>query len=366
MLETLTSNWPVGFHSLLDVNNFMPVVPNLWDKETFYTSHTNDIKIKKTDVLLGYMIFFWAMLYVMYEKCLNSLLRRMRIPLMQRSRLIEAIWCCGFCFGSICYLKSPTIKMLNFSSKEQEVTHEELGVILHKSFYFHRAGIEILCHGAWKKGWANLLFASFIMNPYQEKWCTIVTTFLFYKAIDNVIINICRILLCISHFTGRKLPKFFFCLHCLNWIYLYIVFVPNLMLWPEKENYIKTNYGPWLWFTAECIDSVWLRLVGCARATHWLEICLFPPPTQEAIQLASIQKRHRDAMRKLVNNRVPKKSEMWQTLMCVMAIQKKIKRMREAKQNDSSSPTDSTDSESPELKITETDESEINAESECL
>lgn len=47
--------------------------------------------------------------------------------------------------------------------------HEELGVVLYKSFYFHRAGVEIFCHGAWTKGWANLLFASFVMNPYQEK-----------------------------------------------------------------------------------------------------------------------------------------------------------------------------------------------------
>lgn len=50
------------------------------------------------------------------------------------------------------------------------------------------------------------------------RWCTVVSTFLFYKAVDTIIINICRILLCIFHFTGRKLSKLFFCFHCLNWL----------------------------------------------------------------------------------------------------------------------------------------------------
>ncbi|KZC12265.1 PREDICTED: uncharacterized protein LOC107190398 [Dufourea novaeangliae] len=345
MLEEVANSWTVGLHSFLDVSEFTPVVSNLWDKETFNVQHINNTKIKKSDVLIGYLILFWVILYLMYEKCLNSLLRRMRIPLMQRSRIIRAVWNCGFCFGSICYLKSSTITTLNFFSEEQKVTHEELGVILHKSFYYHQAGIEIFCHGAWTKGWVNLLFASFIMNPYQEKWCTIVSTFLFYKAIDTIVINLCRISLCIPHFGRRKLPKLLFCIHCLSWIYLYILFVPKLMLWPEKTNYTRVELGLWLWFIAECIDSVWLRLVRCARAIHWLEICLFPPPTQEAIELAGIQKRHRNSLKKVVNR--SKKTELWQTMLCAVAIKKKIRRIRQAKQNESESVTNSAEAGLP-------------------
>lgn len=340
MLEEVVNSWAI-LHSVFDVSHFKPMVPNLWDKETFNIRHMNEIKVKKSDVLHGYLILLWVILYFMYEKCLNSLLRRMRIPLMQRSRIIEAVWNCGFCFGSICYLKSSTIKTINFFSDERTITHEELGVILHKSFYFHRAGVEIFCHGAWIKGWANLLFASFIMNPYQEKWCTVVSTFLFYKAFDTIAINVCRILLCTSHFTGRKLPKLFFYLHCLSWIYLYTLFVPKLMLWTESVNNTGAKLGLWLWFITECIDSVWFRLLGCGKATHWLEICLFPPPTQEAIELAGIQKRHRDSLKKLVN-RSSKRTELWQTLFCAVAIKKKIKRIRQAKQNEMASLTDYT------------------------
>ncbi|CAK9797293.1 hypothetical protein ANTPLA_LOCUS1163 [Anthophora plagiata] len=354
MLEGTANGWAMGLRSFLDVSQFTPMVPNLWDKETFNVQYINDTKIKKSDVLLGYLILFWGVLYLMYEKCLNSLLRRMRIPLVQRSRIIEAVWNCGFCFGSICYLKSSAIKTSSFFSEERRVTHEELGVILHKSFHFHRAGVEILCHGAWTKGWANLLFASFIMNPYQEKWCTVVSTFLFYKAIDTILVNICRILLCVSHFTGRKLPKLIFCLHCVSWIYLYTLFVPKLMLWPENMNYTRAQAGLWLWFIAECLDSVYFRLIGCARNIHWLEICLFPPPTREAIELAGIQKRHRDSLKKLVK-RTSKKAELRQALFCAMAIKKKIKRIRQAKQNESASATNSTEEELSSSMINSTE-----------
>lgn len=351
MFEEVANNWAIGLRSFFDVTQFTPIVPNLWDKEAFNIQHASEPKIKRSDVLLGYLILFWALLYIVYEKCLNSLLRRMRIPLMQRSRIIEAAWNCGFCFGSICYLKSSSIKILSFTSEERAVTHEELGVILHKSFYFHRAGIEILYHGAWTKGWANLLFASFVMNPYQEKWCTVVSSFLFYKAVDTLLINICRILLCTSHFTGRRLPKLFFWLHCINWIYLYILFVPKLMLWPEKTSYKRAEIGLWLWFIVECLDSMWLRFVGCAKAVHWLEICLFPRPTREAIELAGIQKRYRESLRKLVNDRAPKKTKLWQTLFCVMALKKKIKRIRSAKNLESETLAGSAETELPQTDL---------------
>ncbi|XP_031826941.2 uncharacterized protein LOC116424544 isoform X1 [Nomia melanderi] len=346
MLEEVANIWAVGLHSLFDTSEFTPLVPNLWDKQFSNVQHINDAKVKKADVLTGYLVLFWVILYLMYEKCLNSLLRRMRIPLMQRSRIIEAVWNCGFCFGSICYLKSSNVATLNVFSGERKVTYEELGVILHKSFYFHRAGIEIFCNGAWTKGWANLLFASFIMNPYEEKWCTIVSTFLFYKAIDTILVNLCRILLCVPPSGGKKQAKLFFFVHCLTWTYLYVFFVPKLMLWPGKANYTRVELGLWLWFIVECIDSVWFRLIGCARAIHWLEICLFPPPTWEAIELAEIQKKHRDSLKKVVHR--SKKTELWQTMLCAIAIKKKLKRIRQAKQNEPESMLDSNEMNSPE------------------
>ncbi|KYN33977.1 hypothetical protein ALC56_11791 [Trachymyrmex septentrionalis] len=352
MYEQAASNWAIGLYSLLDPTKFLPFLPNLWNKQAIGSRYPNDTKVRDIDVLVGYLILFWTILYLVYEKCLNSLFRRMHFPLVQRSRIIEAAWNCGFCFGSICYMKSSTMQILSFASHEQEMTYQELGIALHKSFYFHQAGIDILCYGAWIKGCANLLFASFVLNPYQQKWCTVTSTFLMYKTIDIVIVSVCQILVCIFQTIGRPVSKLLFLLHCLTWIYLYLHYVPTFILWSEEVKYTRTEPGLWFWFAVECLDSIWIRLIGHAKATHWLEICLFPPPTQEAIELAGIHKRHKESLRKS-NIKTAKKIELWQTLVCAMAIKKKIRRIREAKSSTDISMKDLKEMEPFETQIDE-------------
>lgn len=345
MSHAITNSWAIKLNSLLDIANFLPFPLNTWDERLMVDDLTNSNRIRNADILLGYFIFLWATLYLVYEKCLNSLLRRMRIPLTQRNRIIEAVWNCGFCFGSICYIKSMPIRSLNFSSRGWNMTHQELAIILHKSFFFHRAGVAVMYHSAWIRGLANLLFASFILNMNEQKWCTTGSAFLFYKAIDIILIDICRILLCATPVIGKAgkiFAKILFSIHCLNWVYLYVFFVPKLMLWPEKVSHARVDLALWLWFIMECLDSVWLRLCRCAKSTYWLEICLFPPPSQEAIELANIQRKHRDSLKKSVGIKAPRKKEMWQMLLCTMVIKKKINKIRNAKMSESALSSDSS------------------------
>lgn len=49
--------------------------------------------------------------------------------------------------------------------------------------------------------------------------------------------------------------------------------------------------------------------------TWLLENCLFPPPSQEAIELTNIYKRHKESLKK-VNNTMTKRMELCQTLVC--------------------------------------------------
>ncbi|XP_032682356.1 uncharacterized protein LOC116849368 isoform X1 [Odontomachus brunneus] len=351
MYEQAASNWAVGLYSLFDPTNFLPFVPHLWNKQVIVSRYPSHTKVRDTDVLVGYLIIFWVTVYLLYEKCLNSLFRRMRFPLVQRNRIIKAVWNCGFCFGSICYMMSSATQILSVAPQEQGMTYQELGIALHKSFYFHQAGINILCHGVWMKGCANLLFASFILNPYRQnyRWCTITSLFLMYKTIDIVIVNICRVLLCILQSAGRPICKIIFLLHCQIWIYLYLYYVPTYMFWSEGSKYARIEPGLWLWFTTECLDSIWLKVFRHAKATHWLEICLFPPPTQEAIELAGIHKRHKESLRKF-NNKISKKAELWQTLVCAMAIKKKIKKIRQAKNNNTNLPMEDSEEETDLLQ----------------
>lgn len=37
---------------------------------------------------------------------------------------------------------------------------------------------------------------------------------------------------------------------------MYLYYVPTYMLWSEKVEYARTEPGLWLWFAAECLDSV--------------------------------------------------------------------------------------------------------------
>lgn len=71
MYEQAASNWAVGLYSLLDPTNFLPFLPNLWNKQAIGSRYSNDTKIRDTNVLVGYLILFWMMLYLLYEKCLN-------------------------------------------------------------------------------------------------------------------------------------------------------------------------------------------------------------------------------------------------------------------------------------------------------
>lgn len=351
MHEQATSNWAVRLYSLFEPTNFLSFLPNVSNERAVRGSwrYSDDAKVRDTGVLVGYLVLFWMMLHLLYEKCLNSLFRRMGFPLIQRGRIIQAAWYCGFCFGSICYMKSSTIQILSFAAvRKQGMTYQQLGVALHKSFYLHQAGIDVTCRGAWIKGCANLLFASVILNPYQlnYRWCIVTGIFLMYRTIDIVMINICRILLCVFQTVGKPICKLLVLAHCLIWIYLYLYHVPVFMLWSEEVNHgTGMELGLWLWFIAECLDSILLRFIRHAKATYWLEISLFPPPTREAIELAGIHKRHGESLRKSSNK--VNKVQLWQTLVCAMAIKKKIKRLRQTKSNVDSSRLD--DSEEMEL-----------------
>lgn len=71
MYEQAASNWAVGLYSLFDPMNFLPFVPQLWNRHAAGSRYPNDTKICDTDVLVGYLVLFWMTLYLLYDKCLN-------------------------------------------------------------------------------------------------------------------------------------------------------------------------------------------------------------------------------------------------------------------------------------------------------
>ncbi|XP_012281267.1 uncharacterized protein LOC105700192 [Orussus abietinus] len=313
------------FYSLLNMSGFLSTHHFLRNEDE---STRQDAKI---DFLSGYLILLWVIFYLIYKKCLNMLLRRMCIPLMQRNRIISGIWNCGFCFSSICYLKFPMSRTSTLSSLRFDSQWQELGSTFHKSFYIHHAGVELFCNGDWMKGWTQLLFALFIIKPYLQKPYPIVANLLLHKAIDILTVDSCRIILSgWQKKTGKIITKLLFLFHCINWMYLYILLIPGFLLGSHVTSRIEFFF--WMWFMLEILNSVIIKLFGSMSSNHWLECCIFPPPSQEVMQLASIRKRHQNSLK---SNTCPMSSrnkiQLQQMLHCAMAIKRKVKKLREAK-----------------------------------
>ncbi|KAK0164168.1 hypothetical protein PV328_002827 [Microctonus aethiopoides] len=288
------------------------------------------------------MILIMIFLYTTYGKCLHLLFRRMQYPMVARRRIIDGLWCSGFAIGSMLYLKYLVPESLDTACLSQKPRYLELGFILHKSFYLHRSIIEIFNHGTWLQGWTNLLFCLIIHGSSEQKWFDVVTKLLFYKASVTAIINVCRVLLTVKIIKYRiLLVKILLGFYSINWIYLHTVIVPDFQWWNTHglKNDWFTFICMWIWFFFEFLNEINNIRITYRNSNQWMEAYLFPPPTEEMIELNNICKKLRESS----NNKHPQSSDskkvadLWQTISCAMLMKKKAKRLREAKMNSQTS-----------------------------
>jgi len=72
MYGEAASNWAVCLYSLFDPTNVLPFFPSVWNERALGNSrYPNNARVRDTDVLVGYLVLFWSMLYLLYETCLN-------------------------------------------------------------------------------------------------------------------------------------------------------------------------------------------------------------------------------------------------------------------------------------------------------
>ncbi|XP_033230472.1 uncharacterized protein LOC117181672 [Belonocnema kinseyi] len=200
-------------------------------------------------------------------------------------------------------------------------------LLFYKSFYIHHAGVNIFIHGLWMKGWSDLLFAFFAFNSHWQRSDQSIALLLFFKVIDATILVVCRFLLCFwNKQINQNLPKILLIFHCLTWTYIYVLFVPENVLWGSNSKNLSENFYMWMWFISECLNSIWLRLF-CR-----LEIYLFPPPSKDAIQFANRLKKQKASSVRKPSGQNAKKAELLKTLTCVMSMKKKLQRIRKAKE----------------------------------
>lgn len=276
------------------------------------------------DAFVGYLLLFWSLLFLIYKKWFNKLLRQKCFPLIQRNRIINTVWDCIFCIITVNYLFYIFFQSLKYSTLPNI---NKLIAFLYKSFYIHQTGVNIFIFRSWMKGCSTLLFAFFVFHPYPERLDPAVFLLLSLKIIDATILAMCRLILC---FWNRQIHlifmKMLFICHCLTWSYLYIYFVPKYILLGSNNKNPSEKFLMWMWYFSECLNSVWLKLF------EGFDVYFFPPLSKESIDFVNRIKEQKALLKKQPNVQRRKKAELLKTVTCVMSVKKKLKRMRKAKE----------------------------------
>ncbi|XP_015127519.1 uncharacterized protein LOC107048704 [Diachasma alloeum] len=290
-----------------------------------------------------FMLIGWWILYAIYDKCLHLLLRRMHYGVIKRRRIIDALWCTGFTLLSAFYLRFFVPKSVDSACIFQKPRYLELGITFHKSFYLHRAGVEIVYHGGWLRGWTTLMFCLIIHSSSQLKWFDIIMNLLFFKATSTSMLNICRILSTIRTKKTSTIVKILLGIYFVNLVYVHTLVVPDFTLWNARglKNDVVTLICMWLWLFLEFLNEVRSIRLGYLNADKFINSYLFVPPSEGSIQLREICKKLRESSSDKIPEDIDSKksAQLWQTLSCAMIMKKKLKRLRAMKENLSPSAT---------------------------
>ncbi|XP_051165441.1 uncharacterized protein LOC127284169 isoform X1 [Leptopilina boulardi] len=321
LFEEAINRWTLQISTFLDYKNLVPQFKN---NEIYENLMKKKFIRNESDAFVGYLILFWSLLFLIYKKLFNKLLRRKCFPLIQRNRIINTVWDYIFSIITLNYLlyiffhslKNSTLPNIN-----------KLIAFFYKSFYIHQAGVNIFIFGSWLKGCSTLFFAFLVFHPYSERLDLAVFLLLLLKVVDATILSTCRFLLC---FWNKQIHliivKILFICHCLTWSYIYIYFVPKSILWGSNNKNPTERLQIWMWFISECLNSVWLKLF------EGFDVYFFPPLSKESIDFLNRIKEQKALLRKQPNVQSRKKAELLKTVTCIMSVKKKLKRMRKAKE----------------------------------
>ncbi|KAG8037073.1 hypothetical protein G9C98_004395 [Cotesia typhae] len=266
------------------------------------------------------IILLWVILYAVYTKCLHLLFRRMQYPLLIRRRIIDGVWTIGFAISCIIYLKLLVPESLDSTCLSRRPRYLDLGFVLHKSFYLHRGIIEILTHDSWLQGIINLLFCVTIHSSSEQKSFDIAIKLLYYKAILSIIINTCRVISSVKNKRRLLIVKLLLSAHFINWMYVNYIIISDLKIGNFKglKSDWLTLFCSWIWLFLELFNEMSNVRLAFKNPNHKIEAYLFPPPTEEMIEIRNICKKLRERSANqdydLTNDK--KKAELWQTLCC--------------------------------------------------
>lgn len=321
LFEEAINSWTLQISTFLDHKK---VDSQFKNNEVIHDFMKRRFIRNETDVFVGYLVLSWSLLFLIYKKWLNKLLRRNYFPLIQRNRIIGTIWDCIFCVVTINYLLFNIFLSLK-SSMLMKIM--KFNFSLYKSFYIHKAGVNIFIFGSWLNGCSDLLFSFFVLHSHTERLNSSICLLLFMKVIDTSILSMCRFLLyCWNKQIHSLLVTTLLVFHCLTWSYIYIYFVPKYILWESNNKNSSEKIQIWMWYFSECLNSVWLKLFT------GFDVYFFPPLPKESIEFANRISEQKALLKKQPNAQRRRKAEIAKTVTSVIVVKKKLRRMLRAKE----------------------------------
>lgn len=326
------------------------------------------------------VVLVWTVIYRLYWKVVSVFLRRMTLPLIYRIRLTESLWNAGFCISCIplCITKllvhvDRVTDIINIVTVNVFVTEKAVAVdvlftsIVICAYYVHSIYLTYAKKGLDVEFFARGLLLLFLYTCYCLRyiWAGLSAIIL----ISTCTVNVEFVRICYSLNQNKMMKSRFmqnvtcllFVFHCMLWAVVFLYILPQCYLLPAVN--IRTSDQNILALTVLCA-TLWSYFglqIFCAPVVKvirycvwpddssghrdWLNCALFQPCSEEVLQLkARMEQAHSaqyDYFKKEKLQSGVKRSGnsmvLYQTIRCVMAMKRRIRRKRAAQALASSS-----------------------------
>ncbi|KAK7872178.1 hypothetical protein R5R35_001740 [Gryllus longicercus] len=367
---------------ITSVGEHFPHMQELWKKNSVYCPYGEGINI--VPIVFTYFIAF-IFIYLLYAKCLQGLLRRMELAEINRSYLLEALWYVGLCAASIPSCVGKLMLDYNLDSLQNafNVFLNEKAFVSEDRVPSHLTFLFILfcalsAHSVWltwsKDGFnieffTRLCFFLFFSSTYSLRCVLLGLVCALLINVSSLCAETTRIFCILNSkrslrtYSVKYISYLFFMLYCICWSAAFLYIFPARVLRRTITMHVKVpedvpalvllNAALWGFFSLQLFwapASVAVRHLTCRvgrRRQDLLNAVLFPARDAVLAELRALRNRVRQReaeqlhplnvhnfteQQRLQLAHNASKNTLFQTIKCVMAIKRQLKRRREKKE----------------------------------
>lgn len=354
-------------------------------------------------------LLFWAYMYLLYYRMVQLLLKRMDFIEPHRSLLVETFWKAGFLCCSITYFivkfafdhgtnvdvwLPELVKQNIFYGNDPITSCSKKYFGLYCAFYLHDMWMTTSRRGFNLASATKLFFYVFVLTTHLMR--RVKAAYLFVVLLNIEALPACGaaafVLFDRPAWRGTWrvagvgiLSRLLFAAYVFVWATNTFFLVPTLLLYPAVTTEVRPpdilplialNAALWTFYCLNFITSPTCRLIylyfqsrtSGVKHRSLLDAALFPPESDVIKELQRIREEVRATRNRRAKEAVSRRSEyhsgsvtardfnrqglkLFQTIKCVMAVKRRLKRQRELQQlalaDDESSESPTTSSSSP-------------------